>query len=134
MMELKPPRLVGTPFRYNDHGTLVMLQFSIGQYVNNGHAAVTLFVADCTAEKVEMQIHHPAKHAWTWSRAMAGEPWAHLSVNTDDELYPNEFVLSHDVDSALASAARLFFEPTRKLVSYGYVVKQPVWRIPDEWM
>lgn len=89
-------------------------------------------------------------HQGTWQgRVAVVLEWADgvlakLSINTEHEMEPGEFVVNHDVPPLLAQQLldrseeselkRLtlgLFEDTGKRVSYGFVKDQPVWRLVD---
>jgi hypothetical protein len=62
-----------------------------------------------------------------------GEYWelhAKLSINTDHDMNPGEFVANHDCTQLVEDLAALgLLEPTGETLSYGYVMDQPVYRL-----
>jgi hypothetical protein len=61
------------------------------------------------------------------------EPFATLSVNTDLPIGPDEFVASHNCTELVKLlAGHGLFEATGRMVSYGYVKNQPIFRLTDK--
>ncbi len=61
-------------------------------------------------------------------RESNGQPYAHCSVNTEDEMGHGEFVVHHDIDDKLLKALKysLLFRDTGRTVDYGFVKGRPV--------
>lgn len=66
--------------------------------------------------------------------AKDGEPYAIVSVNTEDDVTQGEFVLArHNLSDNLYAALEGsgLFQDTGKRTSFGYVNGVPIWRLKD---
>lgn len=90
---------------------VVTLSLRIERYESNRRIAVELFLCNEQGQETDA--------------------FSRLSINTDDWIAEDEFVLNHDAEPEFVAdlESRGLIERTGRLVDYGYVRGQPVCRL-----